>query len=122
MYRILHIFFFFFLTACQHEIVLEGFDKKSWQNDPLGCKNVRKSLLKNFDQHKKEIILLSSKEVISLLGKPDEKMLYERGQKFYIYYIEAGSQCKQNNLPQGKKILIRFDALDKVSEISQNKY
>lgn len=54
-------------------------------------------------------------EIKKLLGKPDEQELYNRGQRFYIYFIEPGPKC---DTPTGNPqvLLVRFSAVGIANE------
>lgn len=72
-----------------------------------------------FDAIRKELYGKPENEVKDILGKPDAEQLMSRGQRLFIYYLEAGSQCeKRNQLSNANRAEVRFNALNKVSEIT----
>jgi len=53
------------------------------------------------------------------MGRPDKNELYRRQQKFYIYYLEPGSLCKESNQASDSAsyLSLRFNATGIVNEI-----
>ncbi len=98
---------------------IEGLATEMWKADAYGCLNQRADLEKSFMDNKEKLKGYSQKEMMQLLGKPDEVELYKRSQKFFIYYLSPGPQCNrqrlQNNRP--KSLFIRFSAMDVSNEI-----
>ena len=107
------------LTSCKEAIHVDGFDIDSWKKDTKGCANTRLALLAEFEQKiKPKLKGLSEKEVYTLLGKADINELSKRNQKFYYYYIEKGNQCLDSTTTtMARRIQIRFDAINNVSEV-----
>jgi hypothetical protein len=108
------------LLACQSPLRIDGFDSESWQKDKGGCLGQREVLLADFKQKvKPKLEGVNEKQLISLLGKPDFKELSKRGQTFYFYFLEKGVHCSAQQADfKLKHLQIRFDALDKVNEVS----
>lgn len=111
------LFSFFF--ACQDtKIDLEGFDATLWQSDQNGCEGKRIEQVLVFEQRiKPQIDLMSEKEIVKILGKPDRQELMARGQKFYYYALEAGKLCQKEQV-RIKVVQIRFDALNRINEVT----
>jgi hypothetical protein len=106
------------LTSCQKNIDLQGFDMETWKKDSKGCQNRRLALWDEFDKKiKPQLKGLSEKEVYALLGKADRQELSKRNQKFYYYFLEAGNHCDTTNTKIARRMQIRFDAINNVSEI-----
>ncbi|MDW7694637.1 hypothetical protein R9C00_07780 [Flammeovirgaceae bacterium SG7u.111] len=123
------IFFILFIfssltTSCGGKQVLEEeFDSLTWKNDKLGCNNERFALVKQFQNIRPKLMGKQEGEIRKLLGSPDQVELYERSQKFYIYYIEKGSQCEgAKSGIASKNFYIRFNSLNQVSEITQQNF
>ena len=47
-----------------------------------------------------------NKQIISMLGKPDENELYKRNQKFYYYFIQSSKICSPPISDNPKKLVI----------------
>ena len=91
---------------------LSALESKKWKSDNIGCDGYRKNVYKAvFDEFE---LIKGTNEIgfVKLFGKPNEIVLYDRGQKFYIYYV----QCKSNT-DLTKSLKIRFNALGLASEI-----
>ncbi len=105
--------------ACQNaEIDLEGFDATLWQSDQNGCEGKRIGQVAIFEQRiKPQIDQMSEKDIVKILGKPDRQELMTRGQKIYYYALEAGKLC-QKEQSRIKIVQIRFDALNRINEVT----
>ncbi|MEM1137180.1 MAG: hypothetical protein AAGI07_15180 [Bacteroidota bacterium] len=116
-----YIFFLLLITACSSKRISEdAFESSIWKNDKMGCESKRLDLLDNFEAIKSKIIGISENDTRRLLGAPDKVQLFERSQKFYIYFIEPGKQCEGNahNQKEGRSYHVRFNSLNQVNEIS----
>ncbi len=108
------------LAACKETPPLENFDQQTWKQDQLGCQSLRKSLLENLKANESRLIGLGQNQIISLLGKPDLQQLYQRNQRFYVYFYQKGKQCEDKtkvNIQDAPLVKIRFSALDRVTEL-----
>ena len=66
---------------------------------------------------KNKLLALSEKQVVALLGKPDQNELYKRNQKFYSYFITPASSC--NHATTTAKVLrVRFNAMGLAKEVN----
>ncbi len=54
-------------------------------------------------------------DLVQLLGRPDENELLTRNQKFFIYYLEPGPQCK-SPVDHAKKLVLRINAMSLTKE------
>lgn len=117
------VLFLFGLGACSPALPeITGFDKSTWLADPGGCNNQRADHYQVLLENKSELIGLTEKELKLLLGKPDEKELYQRGQWFYLYYFEPGPTCESGNSRDlTARVQLRISALGKVSEVTFRK-
>ncbi len=96
-----------------------NFDSEAWKTDALACKNERNSLLPGLDSMKEQLRGVSEKDLQKLLGKPEATSLTDQSERIYIYYIEPGSQCQQNNgLSEANKLMVRISSLGWVTELN----
>jgi hypothetical protein len=106
------------LAACGSPKKIDGFDSAAWQADRLGCGGGRKALRESFDNVRRELKGLTQDEVLDVLGKPDFQRLYERNQKFYVYFLEPGVQCEgKADASQARTAVVRFSAIELVTEV-----
>ncbi len=58
-------------------------------------------------------------EVGTMLGKPDIHQLGGRNQKYYVYFLEKGSQCEDiTKKSEALKVILRFNAIGLLTEIT----
>ncbi|MCU0446598.1 MAG: hypothetical protein MUE85_16955 [Microscillaceae bacterium] len=106
------------LMACKEAPKLDNFDKTEWVKDRQACLNLRSKYLASLESQKLKLKGLGQNQVMQLLGKPDIQELYNRNQRFYIYFYEKGAQCEgKADIINGKVIKIRISALDAVTEV-----
>ncbi len=108
------------VSSCGNKTIsIEGLDTNSWKADSKGCKGLRVPLETEYLSSKDKLKGYSQKEIMSILGRPDEVELYKRSQKFFIYYIQPGPGCEKNDIGEHrpKSLFIRFSALDISNEI-----
>lgn len=116
-------FVLFFLFSCEKTPELKGFDATTWQKDDFGCQGKRAELLPNFEKNKAIIMELGQNQVIDIFGKPDVRQPYKRGQVFYVYFYEPQFDCKKmEREARGKAVIFRFDAIDRISEITMEEF
>lgn len=67
-------------------------------------------------EQRTKLMGLSEEEIIKLLGNPDETNLYQRTQKFLVYYTSPGPKC---DMPEAgaSRFEIRISALHVVNEV-----
>jgi hypothetical protein len=82
-----------------------------------GCNNLRKNLLPNFKNAAPQLVGLNHNQIIQVLGKPEGNSLEKSGERVYYYFLEPGSQCPNNLKNKANRVLVRFDALDRVYKI-----
>ncbi|MGL1885927.1 MAG: hypothetical protein OCD76_05375 [Reichenbachiella sp.] len=82
-----------------------------WREDISGCNGNRKAMISSIININKEFEGSNEKTINAILGKPNETLLYERGQKFYLYYINCN-----NNDSLTQVLRMRFNALGYVNE------
>ncbi|CAA9221042.1 MAG: hypothetical protein AVDCRST_MAG56-400 [uncultured Cytophagales bacterium] len=106
------------LAACGSPKQIDGFDSAAWQADRLGCGGGRKALSQPFDSIRRQLKGLTQNELLDVLGKPDFQRLYQRNQKFYVYFLEPGAQCGGNaDASRARTAVIRFSAIELVTEV-----
>lgn len=89
---------------------LEKFDSELWIQDKGGCNGERLQLKNQLLSLKHNMRGFKADEIESLLGRPDAQELYNRSQRFYIYFIEPGPKCSTpTENPQA--LFVRFSAL-----------
>jgi len=115
------LIFWGLLSACSQPIRLNNFDKKAWVADKNGCSNSRLKQLESIEKQKDRLKNLSQKEIVGIFGTPDAQDLMKRNAKTFTYFVSEGSQC-QKGQKEGLALIIRFGALDYVSEIQRNRY
>lgn len=96
---------------------LAPIDLDKWKNDKGGCNQLRITFLTELQNQKDELKGLSEKDIIQLLGRPDQNELYKRNQKFYRYDITAGKNCSDPDA-DGQQLIIRFTAMGYAKEVS----
>ncbi len=110
------IFFVFLLISCSDKPLIRNFDSKEWIGDAGACKGIRKNLVERIMSAKTSFLGKAEERIRNTLGKPDRVELYERSQKFYVYYLEPGPGCTiHENNPQ--MLMIRFSAVGLSDEI-----
>ena len=109
--------FIFSITGCDHLTSIDDFDTESWISDQNGCKGERLKQYKVLLGHQEDLLGLNNKQMIKLLGMPERNELYQRNQKFFIYYITPATICRSEY--QGEKLflLVRFNAVGLSQEI-----
>ena len=111
-----------FIIGCGANKDLPSIDSQRWKEDVKGCDGERMQMFDEIDSLKKEFIGLSQKQVIKVLGPPEQEELYRRSQKFFIYFIEPAASCVNTDYDEPKKLVIRLNALDRVSEVLYENY
>jgi len=99
---------------------IKGMNYSLWKNDKYGCKSDRENLVDLIISNRDKFLKYNQNQIINILGKPENQTLYERGQKFFYYYVKYHPECdKKNALPEEEqiKLEIRFDALNRSKEI-----
>ena len=104
--------------ACENEITISGFAAQKWKEDPNGCYGNREKLLTTVMSNQKQLIGHNEKEVKKLFGKPDATDIRSRGQKYFEYGVKGGNLCDPASLDHPEILRIRFDALDRVTEVA----
>ena len=106
----------FSISACS-SIELKDFDNAAWKLDRHGCKGDRTTMLSSFETQKESLKEYKELKVLNYLGKPDYIQLAARNQKYYHYFYEGGQQCDSALSDFGRKVSIRFNALNLVTDV-----
>ena len=111
-----NIFLIIIITGCSNNISV-SFDNESWKLDSNGCQDKRIKIYQSIIEYQNEILGLTNKEIIKILGKPERNELYRRNQKFFIYYISPASKCNILNDEDTLFLFIRFNAVGLSQEV-----
>jgi len=117
-YFISGLLFVLIASACNEDIRIPNFEPQKWKEDPNGCNGDREKLLTILLTGRSQVIGKNEVEVKEFLGKPDSQDLRTRGQKFFEYGVKGGNLCNPQSLNQPEILRIRFDALDRVTEMA----
>lgn len=102
--------------ACTRTRQFENFNSEQWKSDKGGCKGLRSAMISNLSSIKDELKGFSQKEVVDILGQPDQRELFERNQIYYTYFIDPGVNCEKTG--ENLKIFtIRFSAINRANEL-----
>ena len=104
------------LGGCSNDISV-SFDTESWKSDTYGCKQKRIKLYKEIIGYQNEILGLTNKQIIRILGKPERNELYKRNQKFFIYHISPTSKCSYTYNGEALFLFVRFNAVGLSQEV-----
>ncbi len=117
------VVFFYLTTGCKKkkDRKLQQFDSVSWINDKNGCDSSRLTMKDQVLSLKHLMKGLKVNEIETLMGRPDAQELYQKNQRYYIYFIEPGGDCSLNNGEQPLALYIRFSAIGIANEISIKK-
>ena len=94
-----------------------SFDIETWKDDPKGCQKQRPELIDQLNDNKKALLGLYQKDILDVLGQPEEQELYKRSQTYYIYYIDAAAACA-TAVEKPRKLYIRFTSLGIANEVT----
>jgi hypothetical protein len=104
--------------SCTDIPKLENIELSKWKGDKNGCNEYRINVVDNLISQKDKLRGLSQNEIIKLLGTADKHELYERSQKFFIYYLEPNENCEQYAEGYIKALYIRFNSLDQAVDFN----
>ena len=105
------------LNACTKKADIGDFDVEAWLNDPKGCQGVRATMGKDLAELRPKLLGCYQKQIIKVLGDPEEQELYRRSQSYYIYYIDPAGDCL-NAAQNPRKLEVRFTALGIANELN----
>lgn len=119
--RIIPLAIFLIFSACTEVPELKNIDLKEWKKDKDACNEYRIEVVENLLSQKEKLRGLSQNEMINILGTADKHQLYERSQKFFIYYLEPNENCNQYTEGYIKALYIRFNSLDQAVDFNIQK-
>lgn len=98
---------------------LDNINLETWKGDLNGCNGKRLEMQQSVTEQKDKLLALDEKQLIKLLGRPDQNELYKRNQKFYTYFISPAPSC--NSSSSGSvKLIVRFNAMGLANEVTVN--
>ena len=111
------------LSSCNSglsERIGGNFDEDKWKADSWGCNNQRIQMLEAIQLADENVKLLADADIRQLFGRPDKIELSSRSQKFYLYYLEQGQQCQDEEAISGagRALEVSLDALGRLHEIN----
>lgn len=112
---------FLICFSCADIPEIENIDFNKWKDDKDACNQYRIKVVDNLISQKDKLKGLSQNEMIKLLGTADKHQLYERSQKFFIYYLEPNEKCNQYVEGYIKALYIRFNSLDQAVDFNIQK-
>ena len=105
--------------SCREQIKFPEFNSQAWKSDAFACQSVRPQLLADLEKIRLDLRGLRTTEIMSVLGKPDSEGLLANNERIYYYYVQAGEQCQnRQKLSGANKLQVRFDALERASEVN----
>jgi hypothetical protein len=110
------LLFILLFIGCEQETKV-SFDNESWKADRNGCEKKRIGIYKKIIRSQNEILGLTNKEIIRILGKPERNELYRRNQKFFIYQISPASKCNITSDFETLFLFVRFNAVGLSQEV-----
>ncbi|WP_017731732.1 hypothetical protein [Nafulsella turpanensis] len=119
------LFILFLCFSCTSEPVeIEGFKNYVWKRDKWGCSGERAEMVEILLAARQQLTGLREAEVIRFLGKPDAQELYERNQKFLIYFLEPNINCSTaaEGIPLANALFIRLNATGLAKELFVRKH
>lgn len=94
-------------------------DLVKWREDRAACAGIRPTLVQDFKVEQANLMGKFADDVGLILGRPDIHQLGSRNQKFYVYFLEKGTQCDDIAKPSSaQKVILRFNAIGLLSEIT----
>lgn len=93
------------------------FNSELWIKDKNGCSGDRLELKDHLLSLKHNMRGFKTGEIESYLGRPDAQELADRGQRHYIYFIEAGPKCR-NPKEDPLALFVRFSAVGIANEFT----
>lgn len=122
-YRILPLLIIGLLMACKSAPDKLGrLDLVKWRQDRAACAGIRPTLVDDFKIEQANLMGKFADDVGLILGRPDIHQLGSRNQKFYVYFLEKGTQCDDIAKPSSaQKVILRFNAVGLLSEITYQK-
>lgn len=115
------LFILFTQMGCSRKqkktIRLQEFESELWIQDKNGCSGERMNLKDDLLSLKYNMRGLKTNDIEMYLGKPDAQELYDRSQRYYIYFIEPGPKCN-STVENPQALFIRFTAVGIANEFT----
>lgn len=106
-----------FLSCSRPLPTLENINLDEWRKDRNGCFNNRAPMAASLKDQKEKLLGLNEKQLVKLLGRPDQNELYKRNQKFYTYYLTPGPECG-TTITSSQILVVRFNAMGLANEVT----
>lgn len=118
LFNWLSLILFVLLVACGKTLpTFKAVNLEEWKADGQGCTGKRAAMESDMRNEKDKLLALNEKQIIRLLGRPDQNELYKRNQKFYTYFVTAGPDCSTPaEVPL--KLIVRFNAMGLANEVT----
>jgi hypothetical protein len=105
-------------TGCNSPIVVFSPEQHLlWKADVNGCKNTRFEILKSNESKLEKLLGSSETEIKKIFGQPEKIDLGKRSEKFYFYHLEPSDKCENKKFGLKRVLSVRFNAINKASEI-----
>ncbi len=104
--------------SCKKSPKLDSFNQEVWKKDNFGCQSKRKEFIPTLKPQFSKIIGLHTSQLIPLLGRPDQEVLLEKGERFYRYYYKMGIHCSRKDFPDSLFLRVRFSSIGLVNELT----
>ncbi len=109
---------FAILSSCTGSLDVGNINLVNWKNDRHGCNGLRLRDVEEIRKIKNTFLAKYNQEIIKTFGRPDRVELAGRSQSFFIYYLEPSDNCETKPEKEPLKVLFRFNAINKVSEVT----
>jgi hypothetical protein len=96
---------------------LQNFESEVWIADKNGCDGARLDMINQLLLLKYDMRGLKADEIELYLGKPDVQELYDRSQRYYVYFIEPGPKCPDSG-ENPQALFVRFSAVGIANEFT----
>ncbi len=107
------------MSACTKDPKLEGLDIEQWKADRGACTGIRTKHIDLLKRQKESLRGATANALGEYLGKPDIHQLTDRNQKYYVYFLEAGTQCQDiKSASKSLTMAIRFSAMGMATEVT----
>lgn len=120
-YRLFPLILFLAFFSCTDIPDLDKIDLQKWKEDKDACSEYRIGAVQDLLSQQEKLRGLSQNQMIKLLGAADKHQLYERSQKFFIYFLEPNENCSQYSGDYIKALYIRFNSLDQAVDFNIQK-
>ncbi|KEO74047.1 hypothetical protein [Anditalea andensis] len=113
------IFLSFLLNSCSGKLDTGNINTDDWKKDRYGCSGLRMQYIDEIKALKNSFLGKNNQEIILTFGRPDRVELVDKSQSFFFYFLEPSSSCPGVEIEKEPlKVLFRFNAISKVSEVT----